>query len=187
MFSRQMFSLTKAGVPITRAMRGLANTVQNPLLSETLSQLADDLEKGNALSSAMRKHPKVFTELYVSIIHVGENTGQLDLAFRQMAGYLELEQQTVKQVKQATRYPMFVMIAITIAIAIINVFVIPAFKSVFDSFGGEMPWQTQVLIAISDFTVNWWHSMLAVLVLAIILFIRWKRSETGRLTWDRKN
>ncbi|WP_286240534.1 type II secretion system F family protein [Neptuniibacter halophilus] len=186
MFSRQMFSLTKAGVPITRAMRGLANTVQNPLLSETLSQLADDLEKGNALSSAMRKHPKVFTELYVSIIHVGENTGQLDLAFRQMAGYLELEQQTVKQVKQATRYPMFVMIAITIAIAIINVFVIPAFKSVFDSFGGEMPWQTQVLIAISDFTVNWWHSMLAVLVLAIILFIRWKRSETGRLTWDRK-
>ena len=186
MFSRQMYSLTKAGVPITRAMRGLANTVQNPLLVETLSDLANDLEKGHELSSALAKHPKVFSELYVSMIHVGENTGQLDDAFRQMARYLELERQTVKQVKQATRYPMFVMVAISVAIAIINVFVIPAFKSVFASFGGDMPWQTRVLINISDFTVNWWPVLLGGIVLAVVLFYRWKKTASGRMAWDRR-
>lgn len=186
MFCRQMYSLTKAGVPITRAMRGLANTVKNPLMAETLDQLAGDLEKGHALSSALAKHPKVFSELYISMIHVGENTGQLDDSFRQMAAYLELERQTVKNVKQATRYPLFVMVAISIAIAIINVFVIPAFKSVFESFGGAMPWQTQVLITISDFTVNWWHSLLAAIALSVFLFVRWKKTDAGRMTWDRR-
>ncbi|WP_415886263.1 type II secretion system F family protein [Neptuniibacter sp. QD37_6] len=186
MFSRQMYSLTKAGVPITRAMRGLANTVTNPLLTETLSHLADDLEKGHALSSALAKHPKVFNELYISMIHVGENTGQLDDAFRQMAAYLELERQTVKNIKQATRYPLFVLIAISAAIAIINIFVIPAFKSVFDSFGGEIPWQTQVLITISDFTVNWWYAILIGIVLSAFAFHRWKRTEKGHMTWDQR-
>lgn len=186
MFSRQMYSLTKAGVPITRAMRGLANTVQNPLLSETLGHLADDLEKGHALSSALAKHPKVFSELYISMVHVGENTGQLDDSFRQMAAYLELERQTVKQVKQATRYPMFVMVAIGFAIAIINVFVIPAFKSVFASFGGDMPWQTRILINVSDFTVQWWYAMIGGIALALVLFYRWKKTESGHMTWDRR-
>jgi len=186
MFSRQMYSLTKAGVPITRAMRGLANTVTNPLLTETLSALADDLEKGNSLSSALAKHPKIFTELYISMVHVGENTGQLDDAFRQMAAYLELERQTVKNVKQATRYPIFVLVAISVAVAIINVFVIPAFKSVFDSFGGEVPWQTQALIAISNFTVAWWWAILAGLAAVILGFLRWKKTESGHMTWDRR-
>ncbi|WP_415882850.1 type II secretion system F family protein [Neptuniibacter sp. QD72_48] len=186
MFSRQMYSLTKAGVPITRAMRGLANTVTNPLLTETLSTLADDLEKGHALSSALAKHPKVFNELYISMIHVGENTGQLDDSFRQMAAYLELERQTVKNIKQATRYPLFVLIAISAAVAIINIFVIPAFKSVFESFGGEVPWQTQALITLSDFTVDWWYAILIGIVLSVFVFYRWKKTEKGRMTWDRR-
>lgn len=186
MFSRQMYSLTKAGVPITRAMRGLANTVTNPLLTETLSQLADDLEKGHALSSALAKHPKVFNELYISMIHVGENTGQLDDAFRQMAAYLELERQTVKNIKQATRYPLFVLIAISAAVAIINIFVIPAFKSVFESFGGEIPWQTQALITLSDFTVDWWYAILIGIVLSVFAFYRWQKTDKGHMTWDRR-
>ena len=186
MFSRQMFSLTKAGVPITRAMRGLANTVNNPLLEETLGGLADELERGNALSSALAKYPKIFSELYISMIHVGENTGQLDESFRQMAAYLELERQTVQNVKQATRYPIFVLVAISIAIGIINVFVIPAFKSVFVSFGGDMPWQTQALITVSDFTVDWWWAIVGGGVLLYIAFYRWRKTESGHMAWDRR-
>jgi MSHA biogenesis protein MshG len=185
MFSRQMYSLTKAGVPITRAMRGLANTVTNPLLTETLHALASDLEKGHALSSALAKHPKVFNELYLSIIHVGENTGQLDNSFRQMANYLELERQTSKNVKQAVRYPLFVIIALTAAMAIINMFVIPAFKKVFASFGGELPIQTKILIAVSDFTVDWWHVMVIMLVILIVAFKRWTMTVSGHKRWDR--
>lgn len=185
MFSRQMSSLTRAGVPITNGMRGLANTIRNPLLSETLNTIADDLEKGNTLSTTLSKHPKLFNDLYVSMIHVGENTGRLDESFRQMGAYLELERQTARSIKQATRYPTFVMIAIGFAIGIINVFVIPAFKSVFESFGSEMPWQTRALINVSDFTVNYWYLIIGAMLLVWILFKRWVKTEDGLRTWDR--
>lgn len=186
MFSRQMASLTRAGVPITNGIRGLANTIKNNLFEKALNQIADDLEKGNSLSTSLNKHPKIFSDLYISMVHVGENTGQLDQSFRQMASYLGLERQTARSIKQATRYPMFVMIAISIAIGVINVFVIPAFKSVFDSFGGQLPWQTKVLITVSDFMVNWWHLLLFVLGTAIVTFIKWKKTPEGRLKWDEK-
>ncbi|MGB0468360.1 MAG: type II secretion system F family protein [Pontibacterium sp.] len=185
MFSRQMYSLTKAGVPLTRSMRGLAGSLRNPLLQESVNSLSDDLDKGNTLSSAMRKHPKIFTDLYISIIHVGENTGRLDEAFAQMAAYLELERNTVKNVKQATRYPMFVIFAIGVAMTIINIFVIPAFKSVFASLGGAVPWQTKVLIGVSDFMVDWWYLLLALLVLSVVVFRRWVSSDAGEVNWDR--
>ena len=185
MLSRQLSSLTRAGVPITSGMRGLANTVSNHLLTSALTQIADDLERGNSLSTTMAKHPKLFSSLYVSLIHIGENTGRLDDSFRQMAVYLELERQTTRNIKQATRYPMFVFIAIGLAVAIINVFVIPAFKSVFESFGGDMPWQTRALIALSDFTVQWWYIIVFVLVSSVIMFKRWKKTPAGRLKWDQ--
>ena len=185
MFSRQMASLTRAGVPITSGMRGLANTIRNPLLASTLNTVVDDLERGNTLSTTLSKHPKLFTDLYVSMIHVGENTGRLDEAFSQMTSYLDLERKTARSIKQATRYPMFVMIAIALALGVINVFVIPAFKSVFESFGGEMPWQTRLLITISDFTVDWWHLILGGLVLSSYFFLRWKKTENGQRKWDQ--
>ncbi len=185
MFSRQMYSLTKAGVPLTRAMRGLAGSLRNPLLQETVTGLADDLDKGRPLSAAMARYPKTFNDLYISMIHVGENTGRLDESFRQMAAYLELERQTVKNIKQATRYPLFVISAIVIAMVIINVFVIPAFKGVFESLGGTLPWQTQLLIAVSDFMVNWWPLLLGSLVAALVAFLQWIKSAEGRLRWDR--
>jgi MSHA biogenesis protein MshG len=185
MFSRQIASLTRAGVPITNGMRGLANTIRNPLLERTLNTVADDLERGNSLSSTLNKHPKLFNDLYVSMVHVGENTGRLDEAFSQMASYLDLERKTSRSIKQATRYPMFVMIAISIAVGVINVFVIPAFKSVFESFGGNMPWQTRILITVSDFFVNWWYLVLATLITSGYLFVRWKKTENGRRKWDQ--
>ncbi|WP_210398005.1 type II secretion system F family protein [Motiliproteus sediminis] len=185
MFSRQMYSLTKAGVPITRAIRGLGLTVRNPLLAETLNAVATDLEQGFTLSGALNRHPKVFSRLYVSLIHVGENTGNLDAAFQQIAKYLELERTTIKNIKSATRYPMFVIIAISIAVAIINVFVIPAFAGVFATLGAELPWQTQLLVGLSNFTVNYWYLIVGVIVVALVSFFRYIATEPGRLRWDR--
>lgn len=185
LFSRQMYSLTKAGVPVTRAMRGLSSSVKNPLLQDTVMALAEDLDKGRALSSAMSKHGKIFTDLYISIIHVGENTGRLDEAFIQMARYLELERNTVKNLKQATRYPSFVFIAIGAAVAVINVFVIPAFKTVFQSFGGNIPWQTKALMNFSDFMIDWWQLLVVLAISAVFMFKRWAKTEIGAMQWDR--
>ncbi len=184
-FSRQMRSLTKAGVPITRAMRGLAQSVRNPLFEETLTSIAADLEQGHTLSGAINQHPKVFSRLYVSLIHVGENTGNLDEAFSQISKHLELERTTIKNIKSATRYPTFVILAIVIAMGVINVFVIPAFAGVFDSLGAQLPWQTQVLISISDFTVNYWYLMLGGAVSAFVGFKRYIKTEQGLLKWDQ--
>lgn len=184
-FSRQMYSLTKAGIPITRAMRGLALSVRNPLLADTLNAVTDDLEQGYTLSGSLNRHPKVFSGLYVSLIHVGENTGNLDQAFLQISKYLELERQTIKNIKQATRYPLFVIVAIGIALAVINVFVIPAFAGVFKSLGAELPWQTQLLIAISGFTRDYWYLIAGGLGGSLYGFRRYIATEPGRLRWDR--
>lgn len=184
-FSRQMYSLSKAGVPIIRALRGLAGSVKNELLQETLFDVADTLESGVDLASSLNRHPKIFSDLYVSVVHVGENTGRLDLAFKQVAGYLELERDTKKRIGEATRYPMFVILAIVIATAVINVLVVPAFSKLFESFNADLPWQTQFLIWCSNFTINNWYWILAVVVGTLLAGRYYIQSDAGRLAWDR--
>ena len=119
------------------------------------------------------------------ILHVGENTGQLDVAFKQLADYLEMERETRKRVKQAVRYPTMVLAAISIAIVLINVLVIPAFASFFAKFGAELPWQTKVLMATSDFFVQYGWFLLIALGLSIYGFMQYINTEDGRYQWDR--
>jgi len=183
-FSRQMYSLNKAGVPIIRALNGLAATVKNKTLQAVLADVADTLESGVDLASSLNRHPSVFSDLYVSVIHVGENTGRLDLAFKQVAGYLELERETKKRIGAATRYPMFVLIAIIIAIGVINVLVVPAFSQLFESFDAQLPWQTRVLIWCSDFTINNWYWLLLATVLGVMGWRSYLTTAAGRLWWD---
>ena len=181
---RQMYALTRAGIPIIRAIRGLAESTKSETLAEVLEDVARRLEGGVNLATAMRAHPKVFNSLFVSMILVGENTGNIEESFKQLAANIELERDTRKRVKQATRYPLMVVTAITAALLIVNFFVIPAFASVFAKFGADLPIPTQILIATSNFltTYAWW---LAVgLVVAIYGFIRWINTESGRYKWD---
>jgi len=184
-FSRQMHSLNKAGVPIIRALRGLAGSIKNETLKETLYDVADTLESGVDLASSLNRHPEIFSPLYVSVIHVGENTGRLDLAFKQVAGYLELERDTKKRIGEATRYPLFVIVAIVIAIGVINVLVVPAFAKLFSSFNAELPWQTQFLISCSNFTVNNWYWLLLAVIGSILACRYYMATDLGGLNWDR--
>tara|TARA_R110002073_G_scaffold56746_2_gene144126 strand:+ start:173 stop:1447 length:1275 start_codon:yes stop_codon:yes gene_type:complete len=186
MFSRQMFSLTKAGLPLDRAIKGLEASLVNPKFKQVLSDVVGSLENGMSLAAALGRHPRVFSQLFLSLIHVGENTGQLDLAFREVGKYLELEKQTKKQVKGATRYPMFVLGAIVVALAIITVFVIPVFSATFDRLGAQLPWQTVLLMDISDFVVNYWPFILFGAAGIFFGFISYINTEQGRLKWDQK-
>lgn len=184
-FSRQMHSLSKAGVPIISAIGGLADSTRNPYFREVLQTLRSDLEAGTAMAMALGNHPRVFNPLFVSMISVGENTGQLDQAFRQLAGYLEMERETRKRIKQATRYPLFVLIAMGVALAVINLLVIPAFAKVFAQFHAELPWPTRVLIGFSGFMQAWWWLMGIALAGGLVAFRRWIDTEAGALVWDR--
>ncbi len=184
-FCRQMYSLNKAGVPIIRAIGGLAESARNPYFREVLQTLRSDLEGGTAMAASLGNHPRVFNPLFVSMISVGENTGQLDQAFRQLAGYLEMERETRKRIKQATRYPMFVLIAMSVALAVINLLVIPAFSKVFAQFHAELPLPTRILIGFSEFMQQWWWLLGLGLAGGIVAFVRWIATEPGALVWDR--
>lgn len=185
LFSRQMYTLMKAGVPITRSITSLADSSQNPVLKQALLTVVEDLESGRELSSSMTAFPKIFSHLYVSMIQVGENTGRLDESFLQISEYLELEKGTRDRIKAALRYPVIVMVAIAAAIAVINLFVIPAFAKVYAGLNAELPWATKFLIATSNFTVANWPFILAGLIFTYVGILMYVRTDEGRYKWDK--
>lgn len=185
LFSHQMRSLMKAGISVVHAIRGLSESQSNPALGEILKGLTAQLESGIDFATSLGRYPEAFSNLYVSVIHLGENTGRLDEAFAQIAHYLELEVETNKRIKSATRYPTFVIGAIGIALVIMNIFVIPTFAEVFQKFDAELPWQTQLLIGISNFFVDYWWLMLALGIGGYLLAKNQVSKPEGRYWWDR--
>ncbi|GLR72237.1 type II secretion system F family protein [Agaribacter marinus] len=182
-FCRQMYSLTKSGIPIIRSVAGLATT-KSLRLQHALKDVVEHLEKGRNLSSALSQHPKIFGQLFVSIVHVGENTGQLDSAFLQLALYLEREQETRKQIKSATRYPSFVIMALAAAFIVMNIFVIPVFANMFTKFNSELPLMTQILLGTSDFILNQWYILASILLVCIFITKQYINTQNGRINWD---
>ncbi len=184
-FSRQMYTLMRAGVPILEALQGLRESTPSDRLAAVIGDLRESLDAGEDLSTAMGHHPEVFLSLYVSIVEIGETSGTLPESFLKLVKYLELERETRERIKSAMRYPIIVIVAIAAAMLIINIFVIPAFASVFNKFGADLPLPTQILIATSSFTVNYWYVIVAFIV-ALPFAIRFYLSkEAGRLKWDR--
>lgn len=183
-FTRQMQSLTKAGLPLDRALFGLQASTRNKSFREVLQGVQAGLEAGQSLSTALGQYPNVFTPLYLSLVDVGENTGRLDLAFEQIGRYLALEKSTAKQVKSATRYPSFVLATIVVALVVITYFVIPAFSDTFARLGADLPMETRILIGVSDFMVNWWPFLLGATVSLVIGVKVWVNTDEGRLRWD---
>lgn len=185
LFSRQMYTLLKAGVPIMRALGGLQDSTSNPAFRETLQSIRENLDAGRPLSSSLNSHKEVFSPFYVAMVYVGETTGMLEQVFLRLFHHLEFQEFMRTQVRSALRYPLFVIATMVIAIVVINIWVIPAFAKVYAGFNTQLPFITRVLITISDFLVNtWW--MMGLAIVATVLGIRgWTRTVDGRLAWDR--
>jgi MSHA biogenesis protein MshG len=180
-----MYTLLKAGVPIMRALAGLQESTPNPTFAALLQDLRESLDSGRELSAAMRRQPKVFSPFYISMVQVGEMTGMLDVTFLRLYDHLEFERDMRERISSAMRYPIFVIIAITIAMFIINLFVIPAFAKAYANFHAELPLITRMLIGFSSFMVNYWLLMLAMLVGAVLGFRFYINTTDGRYKWDR--
>jgi MSHA biogenesis protein MshG len=185
LFSRQMYTLLKAGVPIMRALAGLQESSQNPAFTAVLQDLRESLDSGRELSAAMRRHPKVFSVFYVTMVQVGEMTGMLDETFIRLYSHLEFEKQMGESIRGAVRYPMFVMIAMVIAVVIVNMFVIPAFVKVFESFHSELPLLTRMLIGFSSFMVHFWPLLLVLAIAGLFGFRSYINTVDGRYKWDK--
>ena len=183
-FTRQMGTLIHAGVPIVPAINSLSEGSRNPTMARVLTDVTESLRSGRELSLALERHSDVFPRLLVSMVQVGENTGRLDSVFRQISRYLELERETRNRIKTALRYPALVLGAVALAMILINLLVIPVFAKTFRSFGAELPWATQILIAVSDFTVKFWPWMLFGSIGAALCVRAYLKTDAGRALWD---
>ncbi len=185
LFSRQMYALLKAGVPILRALAGLQQSANNRSLAEMIGDLRASLDAGRELSAAMRNHPRVFSPFYISVIRIGETTGELDQSFNRMFGYMEFEKDIRDRIKAAVRYPLIVLVVISVAVAIVNFAVIPAFAKIFEAHKVPLPLLTRLLIGMSNFFIDYWPLMLAGIAVAIVGAQMYLATELGRFWWDR--
>ncbi len=183
-FSRQMYTLNKAGVPILRAFAGLQASATKPAMVDLLKDIRASLDQGRDLSAALMRHQTLFGAFYISMIRVGEMTGRLTEVFLRLNEHMEFERDVRERIKQAMRYPMFVMIAMAIAVVILNIFVIPVFAKVFAGFNAQLPLITRGLLAFSSWMLTWWPLLLALLFGGTMLIKAYLRTPEGRYRWD---
>ncbi|MEN0035819.1 MAG: type II secretion system F family protein [Cellvibrio sp.] len=186
MFCRQMHTISRAGIPLVKGLRGLSASLRNHTFQKALTDIIERLEAGVELSNAMRAHPKIFNNLFISLVSVGENSGRLDLVFKQLSEYMERDLNTMKSIKTALRYPTFVLIAISIALCVVNIKVIPAFAGMFSQFGAQLPLPTRILIGISDFFVNYWMYLFAAVACLSAWIYHYINTPEGGRFWGRK-
>lgn len=185
LFSRQLHTLLKAGVPIMRALSGLQESAAHPAMARMVQGLRENLDTGRDVATSMAQFPKVFTPFYLAMVRVGEMTGTLEDIFMRLFRHLEFEKFMREQVKSALRYPSFVIAAMAVALVVVNLWVIPAFARVYKGLGAKLPLMTQVLIGFSDFMVASWPWLLAGVVGAAFAFRAWVATPRGRGRWDR--
>jgi len=185
-FTRQLATMMKAGVPLLQSFDIVARGATNPRLIKLLTDIRSDVETGTSLSSAFRKHPMHFDALYCNLVEAGEAGGILEQLLDRLAIYQEKTMAIKAKIKSALMYPIAVIVVAFVVLTVIMIFVIPAFEDVFKSFGGELPAPTQAVIALSKFFVAWWW------LIGIIgggggffFFQSWKRSEKMQMTMDR--
>lgn len=185
LFSQQMSTLLRSGVPILRALGGIQESAPNPTFGKVIKTIRDDLDAGKPLSACLAKHPNAFDNYYVNMIRVGEMSGKLEDVFLKLHEQLEFSRLMSNQIKTATRYPMFVILTMIGAIAIINFFVIPAFAKIYAGFKAELPIFTKILITSSELTTTYWWVVLASIAIASFLIKNWLKTKTGRKAWDK--
>jgi len=180
-FTRQLATMLRAGVPLLQAFDIIARGHSNARFSRLMMDIKNKVETGSSLSQAFREYPKHFDALYCNLVQAGETAGMLDAILDRLATYMEKILAIKGKIKSALFYPITVLVVALVVTWIIMVFVIPSFKSVFASFGANLPWLTLMVIAISDFFVAWWWAIfLTMAALFIGIRLAFKRSEALR-------
>lgn len=185
-FTRQLATMMRAGVPLLQAFDIVARGSPNPKLTRLLNEIRGDVETGTSLSTAFRKHPMYFDALYCNLVEAGETGGILEALLDRLAIYQEKTVALKNKIKSALMYPIGVMVVAFIVLAVIMIFVVPAFKDVFKSFGADLPAPTLFVIAVSEFFVSYWYLIFGSIGGGIYFFLQsWKRSEKMQRTMDR--
>jgi type II secretory pathway component PulF len=184
-FSQQLSTLYKAGLPLLTGLRGLRDQTLNQRFREILEDIGLQVEGGNTLLGAMSKHPDVFSVVYLNMIRAGETSGRLGESLDRYVTLADRELRSRQKVNEATRYPKIVIVSVIIAFVVLLVFVIPRFAQVFAQFNTTLPLPTRIMIGVNNVFQNYWYIILPVFLLAPILFRRYIQTKKGRVFWDR--
>ncbi len=184
LFSRQLSTLVSAGVPLVQGLSILEEQVESKLFKSIVHQIKDDIEAGQSITDALRKHPNAFEELYVSMIKAGEVGGILDIILERLSAYLEAAENLKGKVKGAMMYPLVVSIIATAVTLFLLMGVIPTFSSIFAGFGAELPWITQLLINVSFGLRRFWFLVLGAPVIGFVVLKQYAKTEIGRRNLD---
>jgi type IV pilus assembly protein PilC len=186
LFTRQLATMMKAGVPLLQAFDIVARGHANPAVTKLLNEIRTEVETGSALHQAFRKHPVYFDQLFCNLVQAGEAAGILDNLLDRLATYKEKILAVKSKIKSALFYPLSIIVVAFIITAVIMIFVIPAFKELFTSFGADLPTPTLVVISISNFFVDWWWALFGGIAFTIwFFFFTWKRSLKMQRALDR--
>jgi len=185
-FTRQLATMMRAGVPLIQSFDIVARGSTNPRMTRLLTDIRSDVETGTSLSAAFRKFPLHFDALYCNLVEAGEAGGILETLLDRLAVYQEKTMAIKNKIKSALIYPIAVIVVAFVVLAVIMIFVIPAFKEVFSSFGADLPAPTLIVIALSEFFVSYWYLIFGILIGGTYFFIQsWKRSERMQKAMDR--
>lgn len=185
MFCRQMYTINKAGIPLIQGLTALSASIVAGPLKQCLLDIIDRLETGVALSVAMGNHKVIFSSLFIGMVKIGEQTGKLDTVFLQLSEYMTRDVETKKSIKAALRYPSFVLSAMVVALFVVNLMVIPAFADMFSRFDAALPLPTQILIATSNFFVNYWWLVVMLFIVLLAGAFSWRATPEGELFFHR--
>jgi type IV pilus assembly protein PilC len=185
-FSRQLATMINAGLPIVRALYVLPEQTENPKLKDVVIAVRKDVEAGLSLSEALEKHPEVFSRLYVEMVKAGEIGGILDGVLLRLADQLERDQDLRRKIRSAMTYPIVVLVLAILAASFMLIFIVPVFAKMFQDLGGTLPLPTRICMLISDILTSIFGVLVyAGMALAVVMFLRWKKSESGRKVWGR--
>ncbi len=186
LFTRQLATMMKAGVPLLQAFDIVGRGSTNASVTKLLNDVRSDVESGSSLSTAFRRHPMHFNALYCNLVEAGETAGILEGLLDRLATYMEKTEAIKSKIRSALMYPISVVIVAFVVVVVIMIFVIPAFKEVFSSFGADLPGPTLLVIAISEFFVKWWWLVFSGIGGGLYFFFQaWKRSEKMQKFMDR--
>lgn len=186
LFTRQLATMMKAGVPLLQAFDIVGRGNPNPNVTKLLNDIRTDVETGTSLSASFRKHPLYFNSLYCNLVEAGEAAGILEELLDRLAEYMEKTEGIKSKIKSALMYPISVVIVAFVVVAVIMIWVIPSFKEVFSSFGADLPAPTLMVMAVSEFFVEYWWLIFGVIFGGFYFFLQaWRRSEKVQAFMDR--
>jgi type II secretion system protein F len=184
-FSRQLADLVRAGLPLLRSIHALSEHTENPVFVEVLQKVAEDLSGGTSLADALAAHPRVFPNLYISMVRAGEASGQLPEILERLAQLQETERSRRSQIMSALTYPIMLVCVGTLAVSLLVTFLVPRFKQIFEDLGRTLPGPTQFLMDTSEFVGQWWWAIILAIVGSLFAYKLWSRTDGGKLTIDK--